>query len=156
MNQRTAVASLEHLLSGELARALADAGFCAIGQRKLKQAQLIFETLRIFRPGRDFPIVGLALTAMDSGEHKAAILLLQEGIGQVADNAALRALLGMAYLLDGKKNESAALAQAVIVAGAEPGVLRFARALQDELERRITPTAVDWNNGATRTASLPK
>ncbi|MDB5795689.1 MAG: putative system TPR-repeat lipoprotein [Noviherbaspirillum sp.] len=147
---------MEHMLSGELARILAEAGFHAIARRRLKEARLIFETLRMFRPTRDFPIVGLALTAMESRDYKAATSLLKDGSRLAPDSAALQGLLALALMFEGKKIESAQLAQSVIGAGTESSAVRFAKELQKELARRTTPTAVQWNTGAVKPVPKPK
>jgi hypothetical protein len=156
MNDAIKPDGMEQMLSADLAKGLAEAGFRAIALRRLKQAHLIFDTLRVFRSDRDFPFFGLALTAMESGEHRTAITLLEEGMRLAPGSGALRALLALALLFEGRKAESAALAQALISGGAEPAVLRFAGELQQELARRTAPTALDWNDGAGKFAPITK
>lgn len=84
------------LLSPDLARLLAEAGFLAIDQKDWSRAQHIFSVLMAFRHKSEFPYVGMSMVELrqlrwDAAGHWAAL-----GLVRVPGSRALAELREMA------------------------------------------------------------
>jgi predicted Zn-dependent protease len=141
-------AAMQVALAGNVAGALTEVGFAAIFNRQLAEAQTIFTALRSFRPDCDFPIMGLALIAVQSGQMQGAVNLIQEGLVKFPESANLKSLFVLALMLSGRRKESSDLLQSVASTVKEPLILAFCQALRDEMARRTSPAACDWKRAS--------
>lgn len=71
-------AQVEEILSRDELRLLAEIGFVACGARNIRDAQAIFDNLRLLAPHRTYPYIGLAMARMAAGDPLAAVRILRE------------------------------------------------------------------------------
>src|SRR5436309_15964403 len=94
--QSDAPAPAEILTRDEL-RFLVEIGFLACRSHNVNAARSIFEGLRILRPQRPFPYIGLAMASMSAGEpDEAARILRDEGLRANPDDDDIQVFLGLA------------------------------------------------------------
>lgn len=84
------------LLSLDLARLLAEAGFLAIDQKDWLRAQRIFSVLMAFRHESECPYVGMSMTELLQLRWGAAARWAQLGLTQVPGSRALADLRDLA------------------------------------------------------------
>ena len=94
-------------ITSEHVRTLTEIGMLAAGHGRTEEAVAIFESLRILRPQRAFPYVGLALASLNSGKPEEAVRVLErEGLAACPGDADIRAFLGLALRLAQRPAES--------------------------------------------------
>jgi hypothetical protein len=118
--------SVAVLASAEI-RLLAEIGFLACGAGHSRAARLIFEGLKVLRPDRSFPYIGMALSRIEAGANDEAIRILrEEGLRASPGNEELQVFLGLALTAARRPSESARILQEVL---GNPG--------PDNAERRL-------------------
>lgn len=91
-------------------RLLTEIGFLAAASGDATRAQAIFLALQRLRPGRAFPLVGLAVSKMNAGYANEAVLLLEQAqAGDEAERNVMDAWRGLALQLAGRAGESKSL-----------------------------------------------
>ncbi len=134
----------QQMLSSECAKILAEVGFSAIFNGCLAQARVIFDTLRLFRPGCNSHVIGFALIAMAEKEAQVAISALESVLRQAPDNRDVQAILGLAFFLSGNYKESTKIVEKITASNSGSSVLNFSKALREELAYRISPADLRW------------
>ncbi|ASC64054.1 hypothetical protein EUC41_15810 [Achromobacter denitrificans] len=123
VSQETAV-----VLLADDAKLLSEVGFLAAGAGDSARAETIFSALRRLRPGRAYPVIGLAVTWLNAGRAPDAVRLLESAVlADPAERPLLDAWRGFALQLAGRSQESARLLEAVALGGGDGA--RLARAL---------------------------
>lgn len=127
------------MLEADDARFLTEVGMLAAGRGDVSRADTIFNALRRVRPGRAYPLVGLAVARLNAGRVAEAARLLEDaGFSDPEEQAVVRAWCGLAMQLAGRGAESRrALADAAALPG-EGGALA----------RRMLGLAVETPNDA--------
>jgi hypothetical protein len=89
------------------ARLLTEVGFLAAGRGDVARADAIFGALRLWRPGRAYPWLGLAVARLNAGRADEAVRVL-EGVDcdDAEDTALLQAWRGLALQLAGRLAQS--------------------------------------------------
>jgi Flp pilus assembly protein TadD len=116
------------LLSPDDARLLTEVGFLAAASGDVRRAERIFDGLARLRPGRAYPLVGLAVAWMNAGRAAEAVAMLEKA--QTADpeeRATLDAWRGFALQLAGRASESRRVLDTLAVEDSDAG--RLARSL---------------------------
>ena len=95
------------MLEAKDARMLAEVGMLAAGRGDLKRAETIFGGLRLIRPDRAYPLVGLAVARMNAGHAGDAAQLLEPiRLAEPEEQALVQAWRGFALQLAGRSAES--------------------------------------------------
>lgn len=95
------------MLEADDARMLAEVGMLAAGRGDLARANVIFGGLRLARPDRAYPLVGLAVARMNAGSAgEAAQLLEPVRLDEPQEQALVQAWRGFALQLAGRSAES--------------------------------------------------
>lgn len=95
------------VLDADDARFLSEVGMLAAGRGDLARADAIFGALRQLRPGRAYPLVGLAVARMNAGRAaEAASLLDAGGMADDEERAVAQAWRALALQLAGHAAES--------------------------------------------------
>ena len=131
------------VLDAEEVRLLTEVGFLASASGDLARAEVIFGALREIRPGRAFPLIGLAVALMNKGRAADAAALLGEARGENDDEQALiSAWQGLALQLAGHAAQSKKVLAAV-ASGKDGDGARLARSLLGEdTPTRLFPNMV--------------
>jgi len=107
------------VLEADDARFLTEVGMLAAGRGDLRHADTIFNALRLLRPDRAYPLVGLAVARLNAGRAAEAARLLEDAdLSDPEERAVARAWCGLALQLSGRGAESR---QALADAAALPG-----------------------------------
>lgn len=95
------------VLEADDARFLAEVGMLAAGAGDLKRADAIFGALRLLRPARAYPLVGLAVARLNTGRAADAARLLEDArLDDAEERALVQAWRGLALQLAGRSAES--------------------------------------------------
>ncbi|WP_260986114.1 hypothetical protein [Bordetella genomosp. 13] len=95
------------MLDADEARLLTEVGMLAARAGDVARADAIFEALRLVRPGRAYPYIGLALARIAAGRAaEAARLLEQAGSIDAAERSQVQAWLGLALRQAGRAADS--------------------------------------------------
>ena len=107
--------SLDDGVTSEQVRLLTEVGMVAAGRGFPRQAREIFEGLRILRPERPFPYVGLAVASLNAGDANEAVRILErEGLAACPGDPELRAFLGLALQLAQRRAEGERVLRGVV------------------------------------------
>jgi hypothetical protein len=113
-----------------LVRLMMEIGYLATGNGFSAEADLIFEGLRAVRPASEIPIIGLAVTRMNSGRHFEAVSLLQEQALRLCPGSELaQGFLGLALRLAGHTGRSQSVLEDLAAKATNPCAGAMARAL---------------------------
>ncbi len=94
------------MISDDLVKKLADIGFMASTSGLRKQAFAIFAGIETAKPKSVLPDIGYALEFINKKKYQHAIALLQrQTLPKDPDNAAVKAFIGLALMLDGHNKE---------------------------------------------------
>ncbi|MFD4840242.1 hypothetical protein ACFWP0_22270 [Achromobacter sp. NPDC058515] len=116
------------VLEADDAHLLTEVGFLAAAAGDVARADIIFGALKRLRPGKGFPLIGLAVVRMNAGRAgEAALLLEQARCDNAEDQGLLRAWQGLALQLDGRAGQSRSVLNAA--AHGEGAGARLARGL---------------------------
>lgn len=114
----------------EQVRTLTEIGMVAAGHGFAAEATTIFESLRILRPTRPFPYVGLAVVSLSAGRPEDAVRILErEGLAACPGDADLRAFLGFALRLAHRPAEATRVLEELVREFPEGQASRMARAM---------------------------
>jgi thioredoxin-like negative regulator of GroEL len=103
------------VLDADEARLLAEIGMLAAGTGDLKHADAVFGALRRLRPGRAYPLVGLAVARLNAGRAAEAAQVLEEAApSEPEERAVAQAWRGLALQLAGRGGESLRLLQETV------------------------------------------
>ena len=95
------------MVSTEMLRKLADIGFMATGGGLFRQAEIIFQAVKLNRENNILPYMGLALNLMNMNKCEEALNILEKkALVLEPDNDTLHAFVGMALMLLGRSRES--------------------------------------------------
>ena len=95
------------VLDAEHAHLLTEVGFLAAAGGDVERADIIFGALRRLRPGKAFPLLGLAVVRMNAGRAGEAVSLLEQAhCDDAEDQGLLCAWRGLALQLDGRAGQS--------------------------------------------------
>lgn len=156
VSQQTAL-----VLDSDEIRTLTEIGFLAAGNGYVDQAQRIFNALRLIRPDRAFPLIGLAVTFMNARQIPRAVRLLESVILTCpAEQAQRNAWLGFALQQNGHQHASHQLLETVLANAssgnpdADPQLAALARALLDRNSTTMArPSTADIPTPTTRDRS---
>src|SRR5690606_30787291 len=88
------------VLGADDARFLAEVGMLAAGKGDLGRADAIFGALRLLRPDRAYPLVGLAVARLNAGLAAEAARLLEDArLDDPEERAVVQAWQGLALQL---------------------------------------------------------
>ena len=120
-------------LTSAQVRTLTEIGMIAAGRGLPAEAQAIFESLRVLRPRRAFPYIGLALARLNAGRPEEAVELLErDGLGACPGDPDLRAFLGLALKLAQRPAESRRVIEQLLEEHPGADSARLARSLLAE------------------------
>jgi len=103
---------------------LAEVGMLAAGRGDLKRAETIFGGLRLLRPDRAYPLVGLAVARMNAGHAGDAAQLLEPiRLAEPEEQALVQAWRGFALQLAGRSAESQRVLSVAAASSGEGAVL---------------------------------
>lgn len=112
------------MLEAKDARMLAEVGMLAAGRGDLKRAETIFGGLRLLRPDRAYPLVGLAVARMNAGHAGDAAQLLEPiRLAEPEEQALVQAWRGFALQLAGRSAESQRVLSVAAASSGEGAVL---------------------------------
>jgi len=112
------------VLEAKDARMLAEVGMLAAGRGDLKRAETIFGGLRLLRPDRAYPLVGLAVARMNAGHAGDAAQLLEPiRLAEPEEQALVQAWRGFALQLAGRSAESQRVLSVAAASSGEGAVL---------------------------------
>lgn len=95
------------VLDADEAHLLTEIGMLAAGAGDLGRADAIFGALRQLRPGRAYPLVGLAVARLNAGRAIDAVRLLEKAdLEDIEELAVAQAWRGLALQLAGRRGES--------------------------------------------------
>jgi thioredoxin-like negative regulator of GroEL len=95
------------VLEADDARFLTEVGMLAASSGDLSHADAIFNALRLLRPDRAYPLVGLAVARLNAGRAAEAVRLLDSvRLDDPEEHATVQAWLGLALQLAGRNAES--------------------------------------------------
>jgi len=96
------------VLDAQDARLLTEVGMLAAGAGDVKRADAIFGALRQLRPGRAYPLVGLAVARMNAGRAIEAARLLESdaALDDAGERTLAQAWRGLALQLAGRGEAS--------------------------------------------------
>ena len=108
-------------LAVDAAHLLTEVGFLAAATGDMANAEPIFKALRLFRPDRAYPRIGLAVALMNAGKAEAAVRALEREAEAMDEEEAglLDVWRGVALQVAGRRAESVKLLRRV--AGMAPG-----------------------------------
>lgn len=96
-------------------RTLTEVGFLAAGNGRLDEALDIFNALRLIRPDRAFPLVGLAVAYLNAGQATNAVTLLENvRLPQRSEQAECDTWLGFALQQSGHQHAAHKTLQTVL------------------------------------------
>lgn len=105
-------------------RLLTEIGFLASAVGDVRRAQTVFLALQRLRPGRAFPLVGLAVTKMNAGCPNDAVLVLEQAQASCdAEQNVMDAWRGLALQLAGREGESKRLLMKVALSDGDGAAL---------------------------------
>lgn len=133
-------------LTPEAAQLLTEVGFLAVQRNRFPDAEKIFSTLQSFRPGADFPVIGLALTAMSQGRNEEAITGLLTALVDRPESEDLKVFLSLALMLGQRSWESQDVAGQLIANGEDPLARGLARQICGALEN-VSPADSRFRGG---------
>lgn len=113
-------------------RTLTEIGFLAAGNGYIEQALCIFNALRLIRPERAFPLIGLAVTRMNTGQTRHAVQLLEAArLSCPTEQAQCDAWLGFALQQSGHHHAGRQRLETVLAntGAADPQLVALAQAL---------------------------
>lgn len=118
-------------LRPEMTRRLAEIGFMAGGYGLIPQSRSIFEGLQAALPESEYPLIGLALNHVHTGNPAEAVKILQDqALQRHPDSAMVRAFLGLALRLAGHAQAAERELQRVLDdTQADPEATALARSL---------------------------
>ncbi|MBP8322547.1 hypothetical protein KAF81_33445, partial [Pseudomonas aeruginosa] len=98
-------------LAADAAHLLTEVGFLAAATGDMANAEPIFKALRLFRPGRAYPRIGLAVALMNAGKSDVAVRALERDAEEMDDEEAglLDVWRGVALQVAGRRAESVKL-----------------------------------------------
>ncbi|HLU14370.1 MAG TPA: hypothetical protein VKZ71_00905 [Burkholderiaceae bacterium] len=109
------------VLETDEVRTLTEIGFLAAGNGFFDEACRIFNALKLIRPDRAFPLVGLAVAHLNAGHTTQAVALLENTqLTDPAEQAVCNTWRGFALQQAGHQHAAHTLLQAVIAAGQAP------------------------------------
>ena len=112
------------MLEAKDARMLAEVGMLAAGRGDLRRAETIFGGLRLLRPDRAYPLVGLAVARMNAGHAGDAAQLLEPiRLAEPEEQALVQAWRGFALQLAGRSAESQRVLSVAAASSGEGAVL---------------------------------
>ena len=112
------------MLEAKDARMLAEVGMLAAGRGDLKRAETIFGGLRLLRPDRAYPLVGLAVARMNAGHAGDAAQLLEPiRLAEPEEQALVQAWRGFVLQLAGRSAESQRVLSVAAASSGEGAVL---------------------------------
>ena len=91
------MAAINRIVTSEDLQLLVDAGFMAISQNLLNQADGIFKAVQVMRPDQEAGHLGRAMVRMAASDYNTAIKMLRSGPHTIAT----RVFLGIAYVRQG-------------------------------------------------------
>ena len=95
------------MLDKDDARLLAEIGMMAAGRGDFVHAEAIFEGLRLLRPDRAYPLIGLAVARLNTGRAAEAAQLLESVVfNEPEEHALIQGWRGFALQLAGRRAES--------------------------------------------------
>lgn len=95
------------MISDKTVKTLADIGFMASNCGYSKHAFAIFSGIETVRPDNVLPDIGYALEFINRKKYQEAISILKkQGLKKDSENAAVKAFIGMALMLDGHNKDS--------------------------------------------------
>ena len=120
-------------LSTQLLQDLMEAGYLAGAYGDLAASETIFTGLRAVRPNSLYPVIGLAVSHLNSGNYEQASAFLRQG-AQVRGPAGelCRGFLGLSLRLEGRNRESLTWLQQVAEGARDPQAKGLACALLAE------------------------
>lgn len=111
------------VLDTDEVRLLTEVGFLAAGCGDLARADAIFGALRLLRPDRAFPYIGLATARMNAGRAADAVTVLEAAhITDTAGAQIVRTWYGLALQQAGRNDESRRVLESVVRSGTGDGV----------------------------------
>ncbi|MBJ7264075.1 MAG: hypothetical protein JHC61_10275 [Burkholderiaceae bacterium] len=112
------------MLEADEARMLAEIGMVAAGRGDLARANAIFGGLRLARPDRAYPLIGLAVARMNAGSAGDAAQLLEPvRLDEPQEQALVQAWRGFALQLAGRNAESQRVLAEAAASSGEGAVL---------------------------------
>ena len=112
------------VLDGDDARFLTEVGFLAAGAGDVARAGIVFGALRRVRPGRAYPLIGLAVAHMNAGQAADAVRLLEAApAADDEERGLMQAWLGLALQVEGRRGESQRVLQSAATAQGEGAAL---------------------------------
>lgn len=91
------MAAINRIVTSEDLQILVDAGFMAISQNLLQQADGIFEAVQVVRPNQEAGHLGRAMVRMAASDFDAAVKMLKSA----PDTNATKVFLGIAFIRQG-------------------------------------------------------
>ena len=112
------------MLEADDARLLTEIGMLAAGRGDVQHADTIFNALRRLRPGRAYPLVGLAVARLNAGQADEAVHLLENvALADGPEQGVVRAWCGLALQLAGRRAESLKVLSEAAALPGDGGVL---------------------------------
>ena len=113
-----------------LVRLMMEIGYLATGNGFSAEAEAIFEGVRAVRPGSEVPIIGLAVTRMNTGRPLEAVSMLEQQALRLSPESELsRGFLGLALRLAGHTGQSQSVLEDLAAKATNPCAGAMARAL---------------------------
>lgn len=104
-------------LSDDDLRLVAQIGFIALESAQVLHAQVIFDALRVIKPEKALPWIGLSQVQLGLGRAQEAVRMLRKALVEHPDDGDLLAYLGLALREAGHDRESNAVLQSACNAG---------------------------------------
>ena len=94
------------MIPDNIIKMMADIGFMASSSGYSKHAFGIFMGIEAVKPDSVLPCIGYAMEFMNKKKYQEAISILKkQGLAKEPDNAAVKAFIGLALMLDGHNKE---------------------------------------------------
>ncbi|MES3002906.1 MAG: hypothetical protein V4787_19610 [Pseudomonadota bacterium] len=98
-------------------RLVAQIGFIALESAQVLHAQVIFDALRVIKPEKSLPWIGLSQVQLGLGRAQEAVRMLRKALVEHPADGDLLAYLGLALREAGHERESNAVLQSACDAG---------------------------------------
>lgn len=120
----------EHII---LPKLLIMSGFIAVAMNCIKNAEMIFQALRKYRPKTEYPLIGIAYAYISKGDYLAAIDTLRDEALEINPKSDLaKAFLALSYTFLKKHEEMNQLTSEIIKHDEDKNAVAMARALLNE------------------------
>ena len=121
-------------IPGRIVRLLMEIGYLAGANGMVDEAEQIFTALQVVRPESEYPLIGSAVTLMNSGRPgEAAKIIWDKALQLNPESDLAKSFLGLALKLSGMQGECRAILEEVIETDRDPQATEMAKSIITEL-----------------------